>query len=55
MRLTVRLFAVLRERAGTDSVEIELSDGATAADALEALRAEPGLAISAGHAEPRKA
>jgi molybdopterin converting factor subunit 1 len=43
MRLTVRLFAVLRERAGTDSVEIELSDGATAADALEALRAEPGL------------
>jgi len=43
MRLTVRLFAVLRERAGAESVEIELADGATAADALEALRAQPGL------------
>jgi MoaE-MoaD fusion protein len=43
MRLTVRLFAILRERAGTDSVEIELADGATAADALAALRKEPGL------------
>jgi len=37
MRLQVRLFAVLRERAGADSVEIELDDGATAADAIAAL------------------
>ena len=43
MRLTVRLFAMLRERAGADSVELELAEGATVADALEALRAEPGL------------
>jgi molybdopterin synthase catalytic subunit/molybdopterin converting factor small subunit len=43
MKLTVRLFAMLRERAGADSVEIELPEGATAADALEALRSMPGL------------
>lgn len=44
MRLTVRLFAILRERAGSGEIEIELDDGATAADALTALRAEPLLA-----------
>ena len=43
MRLTVRLFAILRERAGAESVEIELAEGATADDALQALRAQPGL------------
>jgi MoaE-MoaD fusion protein len=43
MKLTVRLFAMLRERAGADSIEIELPEGATAEDALEALRAAPGL------------
>jgi MoaE-MoaD fusion protein len=37
MRLEVRLFAVLRERAGADSLEIELDDGATVADAVAAL------------------
>jgi molybdopterin synthase catalytic subunit len=37
MRLQVRLFAVLRERAGADSVEIEVGDGATVADAIAAL------------------
>jgi MoaE-MoaD fusion protein len=34
----VRLFAVLRERAGRDAIELELEEGATVADALEALR-----------------
>jgi molybdopterin synthase catalytic subunit/molybdopterin converting factor small subunit len=43
MKLTVRLFAMLREQAGSDSVEIELPEGATAADALDALRSIPGL------------
>lgn len=43
MRLTVRLFAMLREQAGAESIEIELPEGATAADALEALRTAPGL------------
>ena len=47
MRLTVRLFAMLREQAGADSVELELSEGATGADALEALQAEPGLELLA--------
>ena len=32
MRLTVRLFAVLRERAGSDALDLELPDGATVAD-----------------------
>ncbi len=43
MRVRVRLFAMLREGAGRDSVELALSDGATVADALIALRAEPAL------------
>jgi molybdopterin synthase catalytic subunit len=33
----VRLFAVLRERAGSDSVELDLPPGARVADALEAV------------------
>lgn len=37
MVLQVRLFAVLRERAGRDSLEIELAEGATVAEALQAL------------------
>lgn len=42
----VRLFAVLRERAGRDSVEIELAEEATVADALAALSGLPSLAES---------
>jgi MoaE-MoaD fusion protein len=41
----VRLFAVLRERAGSDSIEVELEDEATVADALSAsLATVPSLA-----------
>lgn len=50
MLLQVRLFAVLRERAGRGSLEIELAEGATVADALRALAAasEPlGAALEA--------
>jgi MoaE-MoaD fusion protein len=36
--VTVRLFAMLRERADRDAFELELDNGATVADALEALR-----------------
>ena len=43
MTVTVRLFAILRERAGGDRVELELPDGATVADALEALSKIPTL------------
>jgi MoaE-MoaD fusion protein len=37
MVVHVRLFAVLRERAGTDSLELTLRRGATVADAIRAL------------------
>jgi MoaE-MoaD fusion protein len=37
MVLRVRLFAVLRERAGRDSLEVEVDEGATVDDALRAL------------------
>jgi MoaE-MoaD fusion protein len=37
VKVNVRLFAVLRERAGSDSLEIDLDDGATVADAVRAL------------------
>jgi molybdopterin synthase catalytic subunit len=44
MTVTVRLFAILRERAGSDTVEIDLPEGATVADAFEQLATAPGLA-----------
>jgi MoaE-MoaD fusion protein len=43
MTATVRLFAILRERAGSDSVEIELPEGATVRDAFAQLSLTPGL------------
>jgi molybdopterin synthase catalytic subunit len=48
MKVSVRLFATLRERAGRDEVDLELPDGATVAEAMEALRGEPGLAEPLG-------
>ena len=49
MRVTVRLFAALRERAGAGQRELELPEGATAGDVFAALAigAEPpGLAYA---------
>jgi molybdenum cofactor biosynthesis protein MoaC/molybdopterin converting factor subunit 1 len=43
MTITVRLFAVLRERAGRDSLELELAEGATVADLLDAVARQHGL------------
>jgi MoaE-MoaD fusion protein len=43
MTVTVRLFAILRERAGSDSVEIDLPEGATVEDAFARLAVAPGL------------
>ena len=43
MRLEVRLFAFLRDLAGTDRLELELPEGSTVADLLEAVRRVPGL------------
>jgi molybdopterin synthase catalytic subunit len=34
----IRLFAILRERAGRESIELELDDGATVSDVLRTLR-----------------
>ena len=42
MRINVLLFALYRDMAGTDTVAIELPDGATAADAVARLRARGG-------------
>jgi molybdopterin synthase catalytic subunit len=44
MTVTVRLFAVLRELAGRESVELELADDATVDDAMAALSMRPELA-----------
>jgi molybdopterin synthase catalytic subunit len=45
MKVTVRLFAVLRERAGRESVELELDDGATVRDAIAAVGAAHGVPV----------
>ena len=44
MFIDVRLFALLRERAGSDSVTVEVPDGATVRDAVDAVARTPGLA-----------
>ncbi|MBK5110306.1 MAG: molybdenum cofactor biosynthesis protein MoaE [Thermoleophilia bacterium] len=43
MNHRVRLFATLRERAGADSIEIDLADGATASDAMAEVARCAGL------------
>ncbi len=54
----VRLFAGLRERAGTDGLELELPPGARVAEALERLRDLAGevpvvMAVNHEYAEPQ--
>jgi molybdopterin synthase catalytic subunit len=44
MTLRVRLFAILRQQAGRDELELRLHEGATAAEALARLSREPSLA-----------
>jgi molybdopterin synthase catalytic subunit len=55
MTVRVRLFAVLRERAGRDEVEIELADGATVAEAIAVVGRLPGLADVIGRLPVRMA
>jgi molybdopterin synthase catalytic subunit len=43
MVVSVRLFAMLRERAGREEVEVELPDGATVREAIDALGTRHGL------------
>jgi MoaE-MoaD fusion protein len=63
MRVSVRLFAGLRERAGADRVEIDLPDGARVADVLAAMAATPVgelrprecvVAVNREYAEPHE-
>jgi MoaE-MoaD fusion protein len=44
MRVRVLLFAMLRERAGRDSLDLDLAGGATAGDAIAATAEAAGLA-----------
>jgi molybdopterin converting factor small subunit len=44
MRVSVRLFAILRERAGASLIHIELPEQATVEDALNVLRQRRELA-----------
>lgn len=37
MRVTVRLFAILRERAGQSQIDLDVPDGVTAAEAVAEL------------------
>ena len=63
MQLTVRLFALYRERAGVREFPLELPDGATVADLTDAVRhrfprlAPPDVkivvAVNADYAEPQ--
>ena len=48
MLIRVRLFACLRECAGTDSLEIELASGATVADAMRTLAGHDALGETLG-------
>ncbi len=51
MRIRVRLFAVARQTAGSDSVEIDLPDGATIGQLRLALaRQVPALTTAVEHA-----
>jgi MoaE-MoaD fusion protein len=52
VRVRVRLFAALRERAGASAMDVDLPEGATAADVWPALglgAEPPGLAIAVNH------
>jgi molybdopterin converting factor subunit 1 len=50
MRLTVRLFAVCKQRVGRDQVQLELADGSTVAQLRRSLAAEfPQLAAVMPH------
>src|SRR3954452_4607047 len=60
MRVQVRLFAMLRERAGRDVLDLELPDGARVAVALAAVDAPAGglplvLAVNREYAPPDQA
>jgi molybdopterin converting factor subunit 1 len=57
MRIKLRLFAVLRERAGANEIEIELPDGSSVKDALDQIKPLTDgvpvvMAVNQEYAEP---
>ena len=52
MTVTVRLFAILRERAGRDSVEIELPDDATVGDLISSVTSRLRLPLNDSQGRP---
>ncbi len=46
--VSVRLFAMLRERSGADTIQLDLVEGATAGDALAAVAERPELSELVG-------
>lgn len=46
MFVRVRFFAILKDKAGRESVELELSDGATVADAITLLADSEGELVA---------
>ncbi len=55
MEIELRLFAVLRERAGRERLALELPEGSTVADAIAAAGREPGLGEILGRMPVRAA
>jgi len=50
MKITIRLFALLKDRAGTDRIDLDLPDKSTIAHAVEQLRHRlPALADHLNH------
>ncbi len=50
MRITIRLFALLKDRAGTDHIVLDLAEKSTIATAVEQLRQRiPALADHLNH------
>ena len=50
MKATVRLFAILREKAGTPEMTVDLPEYSTVADLLAAIESRyPGLSASVPH------
>ena len=50
MKATVRLFAILREKAGTSEMMVDLPEHSTVADLLAAIESRyPGLSASVPH------
>jgi molybdopterin converting factor subunit 1 len=55
VNVSVRLFAGLRERAGSERIEVELPDGAVVGDLLAAMALEPGQCVVAINREYARA